>query len=70
MLLGRCLDAYFDSGLQSDVPAGVKVFLEEGFLLVVFYHRAVPEDQPATEQDQRRPFLYIRSLLPAEEPIV
>ena len=49
MLLGRCLDADFDPGLQSDVSAGVEVFFEEGFLLIVFYHRTVPEDQPKTE---------------------
>ena len=51
MLLRRCLDADFDPRLQSDVSAGVEVLLKKGFLLVVFYHRAVPKDQPATEQD-------------------
>ena len=71
MLLRRCLDADFDPGLQSDVSAGVEVLLKEGFLLVVFYHRTVPEDQPTTERylAQRLPLLRISGCYLLKNPL-
>ena len=44
MLFRRRLYADLDPRLQSDVAAGVEELVEEGILLVVFYHRAVAED--------------------------